>query len=202
MITLTTHDGEELEAILDAPPNPDQIVVFCHPHPAHGGTMNAPLMRHVADGLCARDVAVLRFNFRGVGASTGTHGGGIPELADLDAAFDHAGTFDLPIGLAGWSFGAATSLVWLARTGHTLPWVGIAPPVRSSRTPALPAPEELPDAPRRFIIGDRDQFATVEDVRAYAASVGGVTDVLAGSDHFFYFREERVAELVAAGVRV
>ncbi|MDH3306314.1 MAG: alpha/beta hydrolase [Acidimicrobiia bacterium] len=200
-MTLLTMDGVELESHLDLPTGADRVVVFCHPHPRLGGTMNAPLMRQVADGLVARDLAVLRFNFRGVGKSTGTHGTGEAELADIDAAYAEALTLGLDVAMAGWSFGAATSLLWLARRQLALPWVGIAPPVRSTRAPALPSPDELPDAARRFIIGDRDQFAAVEDVEDYARECGGTTNVLAGSDHFFYFREERVAELVAAGVR-
>lgn len=197
MTSLETGDGEVLEALWDHPEGDARgTVIFCHPHPLHGGTMRAPLMNHVTDGLVARGFSVLRFNFRGVGNSTGEHGNGTPELADISAAWETAGRIGpSPRLLAGWSFGAATSLLWMAETDTAVPWAGIAPPVRSDRTPELPL--ALPQAPRAFILGDRDQFASVDDVRAYVDTVSGELHVIEGSDHFFYFREEMVAELIA-----
>ena len=195
--TLATADGQTLQARWDDPERvASGTVVLCHPHPLQGGTMRAPLMDQVATGLVERGYSVLRFNFRGVGDSSGTHDFGNAELADIDAAWaaasrDRSG----PFGLAGWSFGAATSLVWMATTGLAVPWVGIAPPVKGERSPVLPT--ELPSAPRTFIIGDRDQFTTVAETRAYAEQVSGVVEVIKGSDHFFYFRERIVANLMA-----
>lgn len=196
--TLATADGQSLQARWD---NPETVigggtVVLCHPHPLQGGTMRAPLMDQVTIGLVERGYSVLRFNFRGVGESSGTHDFGQDELADIDAAWAAASHVRSgPLGLAGWSFGAATSLVWMARTGTVVPWVGIAPPVKGERSPVLPT--ELPSAPRTFIIGDRDQFTSVEETRAYAEQVSGNVEVIKGSDHFFYFRERMVADLMA-----
>lgn len=195
MTQLTTSDGNTLEAMWTQADDPRATVVLCHPHPQHGGTMTAPLMNHVTDGLAARGFSVLRFNFRGVGDSTGEHDFGDGELLDIDAAMAEAKAGGLPLFLAGWSFGAATSLVWMATRDVAIGWAGIAPPVRSERTPQLPI--SLPEAERTFILGDRDQFATVEDVQDYVNNVGGTLHVLTGSDHFFYFREENVAEMIA-----
>ncbi len=47
------------------------------------------------------------------------------------------------------------------------------------------------------MIGDRDQFASVEEISQYAAAIGSMVEVLGGSDHFFYFREDKVAEVIA-----
>jgi hypothetical protein len=192
----------ELEARWDLPATPLQVAVLCHPHPLQRGSMNAPLMHALAEALVARDFAVFRFNFRGVGRSTGTHDFGDGERDDVAAAIDAASEAypNLPIGVAGWSFGAVTSLHWQARDGSRLPWVGIAPPVNNVRSLPLPPTSELADAPRVLIIGDRDQFTTVDDTQEYAASIGADLSVLKGSDHFFNFREDRVAALVAAGL--
>jgi alpha/beta superfamily hydrolase len=162
--------------------------------------MNAPLMQALAEELVEHDFAVFRFNFRGVGRSTGAHDHGEGEVDDVAAAVDDATRAypALPIRVAGWSFGAVTSLHWQARDKSRLPWVGIAPPVNNTRSLPLPPKTELASAPRAIIIGDRDQFATVEDTRAYAAAIDAELTVLKGSDHFFYFREEMVAGLVAA----
>jgi alpha/beta superfamily hydrolase len=107
---------------------------------------------------------------------------------------------ELPLGVAGWSFGAVTSLRWQARDGDTRNWVGVAAPVGSTRSKDMPEPSSLAPARRTMIIGDRDQFASVEATRAYADSVQADLQTMKGSDHFFYFREEKVASLVAAGL--
>ncbi len=194
--------GIELEARWDLPATPRQVVVLCHPHPLQRGSMHAPLMAALAEGLVGQDFAVLRFNFRGVGNSTGTHDSGDGEVADVAAAVDAAEHAypALPIGVAGWSFGAVTSLHWQARDQSRLPWVGIAPPVNNARSRPLPQRTELTEASRLLILGDRDQFTTVEDTQEYARAIGAELRVLKGSDHFFYFREEKVAGLVAAGL--
>jgi len=165
--------------------------------------MNAPLMVAVTRHLTAAGFAVLRFNYRGVGASSGAWDHGNGERIDVGAAVAAARTaFPVgPLGIAGWSFGAAISLRWLGATGQALPWVGIAPPVAPTLTPELPAPGSLAPFERTFIIGDRDQFTTVAEMTAYASGVGGTVEILQGSDHFFYFREDRVADLVVRGFR-
>ena len=189
----------ELEAEWDIPDTPTVAVVFCHPNPLDGGTMRAPLMRAVTEGLVDHGAAALRFNFRGVGTSTGEHGRGIPEVHDVAAAAEIASIRypELPRAVIGWSFGAVTSLRWQAQSSSTLPYVGIAPPVFKEGMPVLPAAAELAAAPRSFVLGDRDQFATVDELSSYAAGIGAAITVLKGSDHFFYFREHRVVEAVA-----
>lgn len=178
---------------------PARVTVFCHPHPLQRGTMDAPLMRAVTGVLTDRGHAVLRFNFRGVGASEGTWSEGIGEQDDVAAAVGTAARArpDLPLGVTGWSFGAVTSLRWQHRDGSTLPWAGIAPALRLSTGGGAPEPDALPPARRLFLIGDRDQFTDADDLRTYAETAGGRVEVLEGSDHFFYFREPVVGGLVA-----
>ena len=202
-VTITTPDGLALEALWEIPAEAASIVVFCHPHPQHGGTMNAPLMRAVARYLWRQGLAVLRFNFRGVGDSEGRWGGGLTEITDVEAAVA-AAKERFPgseMDLAGWSFGAATALRWQAAADSTVNYVGIAPPVQSDLTPLLPPPSDLVPAQRSFILGDRDQFVTIDELQAYADSIGAGLEVMKGSDHFFYFRDQRVGELVAKGLR-
>ena len=197
-----TTPAVQLEACWDMPGEPQRVAVLCHPHPQQRGTMNAPLMVSLTDALVARSFAVLRFNFRGVGESSGEHDFGHGEMDDVATAVNAAGRGypGLEVGIAGWSFGAATSLRWQAQSQNQLPWVGIAPPINSSRSLPLPGPGELATAPRTVILGDRDQFATIEDSAEYSDSIDAELHVLKGSDHFFYFREEKVAGLVAAGL--
>ncbi|HEX6299618.1 MAG TPA: hypothetical protein VF148_04055 [Acidimicrobiia bacterium] len=191
-LELHTSDGETLEARIDSPDSPDRFTVFCHPHPLQGGSMNAPLMIAVANRLVDRGHAVLRFNFRGTGASSRGHDEGNGELNDLTAAMELARERDLPLGLAGWSFGAWTALRWLAAEQVTIPYVGIAPV-------ASDLPGDLPPGPKRIILGTREQVIDPEALTAYAREQG-IDLVLTPGDHFFHGRGKRIGDLVGQGL--
>ncbi|MDH3498758.1 MAG: alpha/beta hydrolase [Acidimicrobiia bacterium] len=196
---LHTADGLALEARWDTPPTePTRGIVFCHPHPLHGGTMTAPLMEKVTDHFVGAGAAVLRFNFRGIGRSQGGWGGGIGELDDVAAAVAAAQRAAADVSVIGWSFGAGAALRWQARDGDASTYVGIAPPIEDSSGNTLPAPGELRTARRTIIIGERDQLISVDDSRDYAGSIGAGFEVLPASDHFFNYREEGLAAMVLA----
>src|ERR1700704_3524915 len=80
-----------LEAILWTPSaatRPPLAAVVCHPHPLFGGTMHNKVVYQAAKSLDSLGLAVLRFNFRGVGKSAGTHDRGVGERDDVSAALD------------------------------------------------------------------------------------------------------------------
>jgi alpha/beta superfamily hydrolase len=191
-LRLSTSDGETLEARIDSPDHPRRITVFCHPHPLQGGSMNAPLMISVAGRLVDRGHAVLRFNFRGTGSSTGTHDEGTAELKDVSAAVELARGRELPVGIAGWSFGAWTALRWMAETGDVMPYVGIAPKSES-------LPERLPEGPKRIILGTREQVVDADALTRYAVRQS-IDLILTPGDHFFHGRGKRVGNLVGQGL--
>lgn len=191
-LNLTTTDGVTLEARIDSPEQPQRFTVLCHPHPLHGGSMNAPLMIAVAGALVEQGHTVLRFNFRGAGASSGEHDYGRAELHDITAAVVMAETKGLPISIAGWSFGAAASLHWLTDTESTVPYVGIAPPPDD-------LPTELPPGPKRVILGNRDQVIDAESLRTYATA-HAIDLLITPGDHFFHGRGKRIGDLVAQGL--
>jgi alpha/beta superfamily hydrolase len=72
--TLTTQDGVVLEARVQLPLSPHGGVVVCHPHPLYGGDMENPVVVRIDEVCGALGLATLRFNFRGVGRSSGVHG--------------------------------------------------------------------------------------------------------------------------------
>ena len=164
--------------------------------------MRHPLLGAIANAAVPAGVEVLRFNFRGIGASTGAYDGGVGEVDDIAAAVRFMQARELPVtGVAGWSFGAATALRWQAETESTLDYVGIAPPVDSPLTPALPEPIDLQEANRTFIVGDRDQFVDADGLEAYADSIGATTVRYETADHFFILREKRLAADVIAALK-
>jgi alpha/beta superfamily hydrolase len=190
-IELGTSDGEMLEARWDRAQNPSGAVVFCHPHPQQGGTMMAPLMVGVTTRLMERGFSVLRFNFRGIGASTGTHDNGIAEVRDVAAAVKAAHDTGLAIHLSGWSFGAGTALRWLGGQQDPIPYAGIAPSPDE-------LPEDLPPGPKRIVVGTRDQVVDIELIRAYAERLS-IDLVVTPGDHFFHGRGKKIGDLVAQG---
>jgi alpha/beta superfamily hydrolase len=193
-LRLATSDGETLEARWDRPDDPKGAVVFCHPHPMQGGTMMAPLMVAVTTSLVDRGFAVLRFNFRGIGESTGTHDEGGAEVHDVGAAVDAAEATGLTLFLGGWSFGAGVALRWLAGRQEAPPYSGIAP------APDF-LPSELPSGPKRIVLGTRDQVVDREKIRLYAEQ-HSIDLVLTPGDHFFHGRGKKIGNLVAQGFEV
>jgi uncharacterized protein len=190
--TIDTADGQALEARLDLAVNPTSTVVFCHPHPLDRGTMNAPLMIAVTLRLVERGFSVLRFNFRGTGESTGSHDQGDSERLDVAAAVAAVRGHSQPVSIAGWSFGAAVALNWLADNQETIPYVGIAPmPDR--------LPDVLPTGPKRIILGHREQVIDGEALLAYCRA-HTIECVLTPGDHFFHGRGNRIGDLVAEGL--
>src|SRR5690242_17952092 len=101
-----------LEGLLRLPDDeaaqPTMVAVVCHPHPAHGGTMHNKVVFRVAQALGDLGIPALRFNFRGVGRSTGAYDQGNGERDDVRAAVDEiARRFPgISICMAGFSFGS------------------------------------------------------------------------------------------------
>src|SRR6266480_5922293 len=91
-----------LEARLAVPASPGGGIVICHPHPLYGGDMDNPVVVRVQEVCAELGLATLRFNFRGVGGSSGTHGGGLGEQDDTRAALDvlARATGTIPLAIA------------------------------------------------------------------------------------------------------
>ena len=96
-----------LEALYLPVPDARGLALICHPNPVKGGTM----LNKVVSTLqrTARDAgySTLRFNYRGVGASAGSHDMHMGEVDDAEAACDwlRAQHPELPLSLLGFSFG-------------------------------------------------------------------------------------------------
>ena len=141
-VELETSDGLTLVGELSLPElaPPVATLVALHPLPTAGGFMDSHIIRKAAARLPAlADIAVLRFNFRGVtsprGTSEGQFGRGLDEQHDLAAAMDLVQSRGLPHPwIVGWSFGTEVALKW----GLEHPIVGailLSPPLHRT-TPA------------------------------------------------------------------
>ncbi len=165
-----------LEAILKEPDGDRRGVgVVCHPHPIGGGTMHNKVVFRAAAGLIAAGLATLRFNFRGVGASTGVHSEIPGGMEDVRTVLDYAAAEfpDEEVTLAGFSFGSRTGMA-----------VGIDDP-RVARLISIGTPVDkyedylfLLDVrkPILFIHGDRDEFGELSAVRSLVGEIAKVAD--------------------------
>ena len=177
-----------LEAILMRPEGPPvAAAVVCHAHPLHGGMMHFKVVFRAAKALQSAGLAVLRFNFRGVGRSEGSHDHGAGEQEDARAAlFEMEDRFPgLPLVLGGFSFGSAIALRVAARDARVRAVFALGFPLllvddRPSGASLLVrdegrAPLGEVRQPRLFVQGERDEFG----VRRGATRPGGAASAAA-----------------------
>jgi uncharacterized protein len=198
-----TQDGIALEGQLYLPENAPGGVVVCHPHPLYGGDMENPVVARTAEVVRAAGLGTLRFNFRGVGQSGGTHDHGEAEQDDVEAALGRLER-RLPaargLGLAGYSFGAAIAGRAAARRGDVALAL-IAPPLGVEGYRALP---RMPDsvAPILVIAGSRDAYCSASALdRLRQALPRAHVVVVDGADHFFSGGQEALSEALAGWAR-
>jgi uncharacterized protein len=198
---LHSSDGLRLEAELWTPDRPSACLVFCHPHPQMGGTMNAPLLLAVAEELLKRNWAVLRFNFRGIGESEGEATTGSAEVADAEGAvqFMRERFGDLPIAIAGWSFGAVVATKVAASDGGLAALVAIAPAVRAKPgiTDGLPSAGGLDlRVPSLVLCAANDELVDLEDCRGWAEVAQTEFYAMPGANHFFWAKYDKLTDTI------
>jgi uncharacterized protein len=167
----------------DAPPA--MVAVVCHPHPQFGGTMHNKVVFRIAQALVDLNIPALRFNFRGVGRSTGTYDEGRGETDDVLCALDElARRFaGVPLGLAGFSFGAWVGLPVGCGDPRVEQLVGVGVPVSLLEASGLTGC----DKPKLIIQGEFDQYGPLPQLQTWYEQIPEPKQlhVVPGADHFF-----------------
>ena len=144
------------DGTLTSPP----VSVLCHSHPMLGGDMENDLISAIDSSCIKKDIACLRFNFRGVGESTGAFSSGKREQDDLLAALkilNYLKWTDSNLQSAiGHSFGASVLLKSLRRLKSIKAMVLISPPLSSLNISML----SKSNIPKFFLIGENDKVTT------------------------------------------
>jgi uncharacterized protein len=186
----------QLEAILKEPRGEIKgAALVCHPHPMGGGTMHNKVVYRAAAGLIDAGLATLRFNFRGVGQSTGTHDEGRGERQDVKDALEYLSAEypDQPITLAGFSFGSRFGTEVALADERVVRLISIGTPVDKYRDYGFLKNLRKPIL---FVHGDKDEFGSVESLNELVAEVSAVTDttvrIFQNCGHFF---EEHLTQL-------
>jgi alpha/beta superfamily hydrolase len=192
-----TGPAGELEALLEMPTAtpPLAVGVICHPHPLFGGTLENKVVYTLARSFQELGAATLRFNFRGVGASGGQFGEGLGETDDTLAVIAalRARLPDLPLWLAGFSFGGAVAV---RAAGNAAPrqLVTVAPAVTRMNLNDI----KVPDCPWLIVQGRDDELVAASAVQAWATRLNPqpTLKLLAGVGHFFHGRLRELSQVV------
>jgi hypothetical protein len=163
------------------------IALVAHPHPLFGGPMDNKVAQTLARTLVGLGYLTYRSNFRGVGATCGEHDDGIGEQDDLLALIDYMrtqdGQTDLPLVLAGFSFGTfvlshvAKRHVEAGGAIERMVFVGTA----ASRWEVAPVPEST-----LVIHGELDDTVPILSVFEWARPQELPVVVIPGAEHFLH----------------
>jgi len=180
-----------LETDLNDPGEPRRgLALIAHPNPVQGGTKDNKVVTTLAKTLFGLGYVVLRPNFRGVGASAGSFDQGNGETDDILAVARYAQSRfgDLPLLLAGFSFGAFVQ----TRVARALPHerlVLVGPAV--NRFPA-----ETVAADTLVIHGELDDVVPLAAVFDWARPQQLPIVVVPGGEHFFHGRLQLLSQIV------
>lgn len=181
---LTFNSDEFVIEAEYCPPNGEEIArcVVAHPHPQFGGSMDNNVVWALCEHLPKKGIGALRFNFRGVGNSTGAFDGGVGESRDIISSVELCKKdFDKKVFVAGYSFGAYAAS--LAAGGHTLPdaMALISPPIDMLDVDFEAVYKAMPC----FVTcGDQDMFCSSRSLQVLLDESNRPL-IVKGADHFW-----------------
>ncbi|WP_431098910.1 alpha/beta hydrolase [Polaromonas aquatica] len=178
-----------IEIAMDLPAGESRgVAVIAHPHPLFAGTMDNKVVQTMARAFVQCGWTAVRFNFRGVGGSAGSHDEGRGELEDLLAVVEHAAPAAAahPLALAGFSFGAFVTTHAFERLGASraiekLVLVGTS----VTRSPAAPI-DAAAHLKTLVVHGEQDDTVLLSAVLDWARPQALPVTVVPGGGHFFH----------------
>jgi alpha/beta superfamily hydrolase len=186
----------KIETVVDRPADAARgAALIAHPHPLYGGTLDNKVVQTLARTFAELGYVSLRPNFRGVGQSEGEHDEGAGETEDMlrVAAYAKETFGELPLVLAGFSFGAAVQTQVAQRTSPLrVVLVGVA----VGRFPSETVPADT-----IVIHGERDETVPLAKVLDWARPQELPVVVIPGADHFFHLRLNVIRNVVKGSWR-
>jgi alpha/beta superfamily hydrolase len=191
----------EIELEVDFAPSENETypnLILAHPHPLMGGSMENKIILQLFRRAKARGWGCLRFNFRGVGRSSGVHDHGKGEIQDLLGLLDwlkleKSWEFSQTI-LCGYSFGSWICARAAVRLENLAGLWMIAPPIKTVEFPDI---SQL-KAPKRVFAASDDEFVSLELLETWASKNSALEDmqIFRGSDHFFVGQTVKLVDSV------
>ncbi|MCI0554863.1 MAG: alpha/beta hydrolase, partial [Anaerolineae bacterium] len=139
------------------------LAILCHPHPLYGGTMHNKVIYSMTAALNQIGYATVRFNFRGVGRSSGSFNHGIGEQRDVEAVVQHFDRLypEATKVLGGFSFGAKVGLMVASRNERIAGVIGSGVTIDIADFSFL----QDYDKPKLIIQGSQDQYGHQDSLR-------------------------------------
>ena len=185
----------------DGEARPAHAAVVCHPHPQFGGTMHNKVVFRLAAALVEHDIPTLRFNFRGVGRSTGAYDEGRGEADDVRAALDALAARypGVPLLVAGFSFGAWGGFPVGCADARVTHLIGAGAPVSLLHADDLAGCAK----PKLIVQGEQDQYGPRDALETWFARLPEPKrlTIVPGADHFFTQQQSELAAALDAGLR-
>ena len=204
-LTLTGSAGP-IEAVLDLPEAdlfeaPHGTAVIAHPHPQFGGTMTNKVVQTLARACVQCGWRAVRFNFRGIGASAGQYDEGRGEADDMRAVVAAQVGADVPLVIAGFSFGAFVASQVVAALHGARPIDGVVlVGTAASRFDVAPVPPDL--HPQTLVVhGEVDDTVPLASVMDWARPQSLPVTVVPGGEHFFHGQLPLLKTLVVRQLR-
>ncbi len=191
-VNVMIETGENvLEGLLERGENPAIAAIICHPHPLYGGNMDNGVVVTVQRVLRSWSWSTLRFNFRGVGRSSGSYADGEGEAEDVRAVASYLfqqGFEALHVG--AYSFGAWVALKALGSSFQPASMILVSPPVDFLDFTDL----VLPSRPCLITLGDRDDFCSLASIQKWigkqpVAETSIDVEIFPRCDHFYWGSE-------------
>jgi alpha/beta superfamily hydrolase len=184
-----------IECAIDLPADraePRGVAVVAHPHPLFGGTLDNKVVQTLARALVLLGYETVRFNFRGVGATAGTHDEGRGESDDMLAVVEAFRRPGLPLVLGGFSFGGYVTTLAAARlTGEAAAErIVLIGPSTQRATPA-PVPADT-----LVIHGETDDVVPLASTLDWARPQQLPVIVMPGVGHFFHGQLPQLRQLI------
>ena len=219
-IIFVNDDKLQLAGVLAYPDHiePKYAVLLCSPHPHFAGNMDNNVICEVARGLAVQAVT-LRFDYRGVGDSQISLRDGLSVFdywSDIEETKDYTdavtdvsaaantlnsaiGELDIPFSVVGYSFGAATGLLYGHEKEDVCSMVAIAPPLGKVSFDFLSDCSK----PTLFLIGTGDFLYSAEKAQQLQRNLASnaTVEVLEKADHFFRGDENILARKVVEFIR-
>jgi uncharacterized protein len=193
--------GGAIEIIVENPGAPRGIALVCHPHPLFGGTNTNKVTQTLARTFTQLNYVALRPNFRGVGKSAGTHDDGRGESEDMLTVLSEAKRRfgDLPVVLAGFSFGAYVQTCVaqaLAEAGHAAQRLVLVGTATGNVEGARHYAAKGVASDTIVIHGAEDVTVPLANVLAWAEQLDLPVIVVPGADHFFHRRLHSIRDII------
>jgi alpha/beta superfamily hydrolase len=167
-----------------------KCAVICHPHSLMGGSMYNNVVEAIRGAFAAHNFSTLRFNFRGVGGSTGSYDEGRGEREDVLSVCKYLKKLGLQeLLFAGYSFGAWVGSKILETNNHPFSSVIlVSPPVDYFNFEW----SNLKNKIDLLVCGDDDHFCSVDVLMAEAKKINSPLEIIHGADHFYLGMEREL----------